>query len=175
MFFCFKQDGFLLITGRIKGEHHVTLCSRCVLIWNKPSISISSLSPLPLHLPLQLELLITSGGENIPPVILEDNIKKEVPFLSNVMAIGDRRKFLTCIVTLKVSVIDLKGAGCFFSGPELRNIKQQTLLLLCVCVCVHVCVCVCVCVCVHVCACVCVCIILVCKYIITKRLCKFIS
>ena len=122
--------------------------------------NISSLSPLLLHLPLQLELLITSGGENIPPVILEDNIKKEVPFLSNVMAIGDRRKFLTCILTLKVSVIALKGAGCLIYGPELRSIKQQTLLLLCVCM--HVCVCVCMCVRVlhtHTCThCVCVCV-----------------
>ena len=48
------------------------------------------------------ELIITSGGENIAPVPIEDLIKKEVPFLSNVMVIGDHRKYLTCLLTLKV-------------------------------------------------------------------------
>ena len=49
-----------------------------------------------------IELIITSGGENIPPVLLEDNILREVPFLSNVMVVGDKRKYLTCLMTLKV-------------------------------------------------------------------------
>ena len=51
------------------------------------------------------ELIITSGGENVAPVPIEDRIKKEVPFLSNVMVVGDHRNFLTCLVTLKVSPI----------------------------------------------------------------------
>lgn len=36
------------------------------------------------------------------PVPIEDRIKEAVPFLSNVMLIGDKRKFVTCLVTLKV-------------------------------------------------------------------------
>ncbi|KAG6956252.1 hypothetical protein JG687_00010710 [Phytophthora cactorum] len=50
------------------------------------------------------ELLITAGGENIPPVIIEDTIKEELPLLSNVMVIGDRRKFLSALFTLRVTV-----------------------------------------------------------------------
>ena len=49
------------------------------------------------------EIIITSGGENMAPVPIEDRIKEEVPFLSNVMVIGDKRKYITCFVTLKVS------------------------------------------------------------------------
>ena len=57
-----------------------------------------------LYLLLYLtELIITAGGENIPPVPIEDRIKLELPFLSNVMLIGDKRKFISCLVTLKVS------------------------------------------------------------------------
>jgi len=51
------------------------------------------------------ELLITSGGENIPPFLIEDNIKNELPnLLSNVFLVGDRRKFLTCLMTLRVEI-----------------------------------------------------------------------
>jgi len=49
------------------------------------------------------ELIITAGGENIPPVPIEDNIKAQIPrLLSNCMVVGDKRKFLIVLVTLKV-------------------------------------------------------------------------
>jgi long-chain-fatty-acid--CoA ligase ACSBG len=47
------------------------------------------------------ELIITAGGENIPPVLIEDEIKVDAQALSNVMVIGDKQKFLTAIYTLK--------------------------------------------------------------------------
>jgi long-chain-fatty-acid--CoA ligase ACSBG len=50
------------------------------------------------------ELIITAGGENVPPVIIEDTIKEELPLLSNVMVVGDRRKFLAAVFTLRVTV-----------------------------------------------------------------------
>jgi long-chain-fatty-acid--CoA ligase ACSBG len=49
------------------------------------------------------ELIITAGGENIQPVAIEDNIKLELPqCISNCMVIGDKRKFLACLISLKV-------------------------------------------------------------------------
>eukprot|EP00163_Fabomonas_tropica_P027940 TRINITY_DN552_c1_g1_i9.p1 TRINITY_DN552_c1_g1~~TRINITY_DN552_c1_g1_i9.p1 ORF type:complete len:539 (-),score=216.28 TRINITY_DN552_c1_g1_i9:250-1866(-) len=54
------------------------------------------------------ELIITAGGENIPPVLIEDTIKREVPEISNVMVIGDKRKFLSCVITLRVD-LDAEG------------------------------------------------------------------
>jgi long-chain-fatty-acid--CoA ligase ACSBG len=53
------------------------------------------------------ELLITSGGENIAPVPIEDNIKKELPVISNVVLIGDRQKFISAFITLK-QIVDPK-------------------------------------------------------------------
>lgn len=50
------------------------------------------------------ELIITAGGENVPPILIEDTIKEELPILSNVMVIGDRRKFLSALFTFRVTV-----------------------------------------------------------------------
>jgi long-chain-fatty-acid--CoA ligase ACSBG len=50
------------------------------------------------------ELLITAGGENIAPVPIEESILKNLPALSNVMLIGDKKKYNSVLVTLKVEV-----------------------------------------------------------------------
>ncbi|KAF0690837.1 Aste57867_17825 [Aphanomyces stellatus] len=50
------------------------------------------------------ELLITAGGENVPPVLLEDTLRQELPMLANAMVVGDRRKFLTALLTFRVTI-----------------------------------------------------------------------
>ncbi|XP_040572294.1 long-chain-fatty-acid--CoA ligase ACSBG2 isoform X2 [Lepeophtheirus salmonis] len=49
------------------------------------------------------ELIITAGGENIPPVLIEDKLKASLSILSNAMVIGDNKKYLSCFLTLKVN------------------------------------------------------------------------
>ncbi|KAM4678070.1 long-chain-fatty-acid--CoA ligase ACSBG1 [Discoglossus pictus] len=50
------------------------------------------------------ELIITAGGENVPPILIEDAVKRYVPIVSNAVLIGDRRKFLSMLFTLKSTV-----------------------------------------------------------------------
>eukprot|EP00941_MAST-03F_sp_MAST-3F-sp1_P005416 g5416.t1 len=59
------------------------------------------------------ELIIGAGGENIAPVPIEDNIKALHPGISNVMMVGDKRKFNIALLTLKA-----KGATGEFPGSD---------------------------------------------------------
>jgi long-chain-fatty-acid--CoA ligase ACSBG len=50
------------------------------------------------------ELIITAGGENVAPIPIEDAVKEELTgIVNNCMVVGDKKKFLTILITLKVS------------------------------------------------------------------------
>lgn len=49
------------------------------------------------------DIIITAGGENIPTPLIEETIKSELPVISQAVLIGDARKYLTVLITLKVS------------------------------------------------------------------------
>jgi long-chain-fatty-acid--CoA ligase ACSBG len=50
------------------------------------------------------DLIITAGGENIPPTLIENEMKHAMPAISNCLVIGDRRKFLTMLISMKTEV-----------------------------------------------------------------------
>ncbi|KAF3695497.1 Long-chain-fatty-acid--CoA ligase ACSBG2 [Channa argus] len=70
------------------------------------------------------ELIITAGGENIPPLPIEDALKAEVPIISNSMLIGDKLKFLSMLLTLKC-VLDDSGEPSDELSPEVLDFCQQ--------------------------------------------------
>lgn len=47
------------------------------------------------------ELIITAGGENIPPVLIEQGIRACSKLISNVFVVGEGKKFLGALITLK--------------------------------------------------------------------------
>ena len=63
------------------------------------------------------ELIITAGGENVPPIIIEDTIKRMLSCISNAMVVGDKKKFLSCLLTLKVKkvITQLRALGVFIN------------------------------------------------------------
>jgi len=72
------------------------------------------------------ELLITAGGENIPPVIIEDEIKRQLgEVISNVMVVGDRKKFLSAVITLRAKPNKDARPGEYPLSDELENQVQE--------------------------------------------------
>ncbi len=55
------------------------------------------------------ELIITAGGENVPPQVLEGKYKA-IPLLSQVVIIGDRRKHMAALFTLDPAKIESTAA-----------------------------------------------------------------
>ena len=49
-------------------------------------------------------MIITAGGENVAPVPIEETIKEMLPCISNAILIGEKRKYLSCFLTFKVTV-----------------------------------------------------------------------
>eukprot|EP00178_Gracilaria_changii_P025332 TRINITY_DN78098_c0_g1_i1.p1 TRINITY_DN78098_c0_g1~~TRINITY_DN78098_c0_g1_i1.p1 ORF type:complete len:628 (+),score=111.28 TRINITY_DN78098_c0_g1_i1:318-2201(+) len=44
------------------------------------------------------ELLVTAGGENVAPALAESSIREELNAICRVFAIGDKKKFISCLV-----------------------------------------------------------------------------
>lgn len=55
------------------------------------------------------ELLITAGGENIAPVSIEHTFQELCPMCSNIIVIGDAKKYLSALVSLKVNMEPVTG------------------------------------------------------------------
>lgn len=75
------------------------------------------------------ELIITAGGENVAPVLIEDSFKNICPIVSNMMAVGDGKKYLTALLTLKVEVDTTNGKNIPTKNLTLfvRNFLEQEL------------------------------------------------
>ena len=63
------------------------------------------------------ELLITSGGENIAPQVLEGTLKA-IPVVSQVVVIGDQRKYVTALFTLDPAKVAAEAAA---AGSDARD------------------------------------------------------
>ena len=74
------------------------------------------------------EILITAGGENVAPVPIEDRIKKELPTVSQAVVIGDKQKFLSVLLTVKVR---RKTMFIIKVGDMLENYKLYVVARLC--------------------------------------------
>jgi len=56
------------------------------------------------------DIIITSGGKNIAPSLIEGMLKDD-PLISEAVVIGDRRNYLTCLLTLDAEIARERMAG----------------------------------------------------------------
>lgn len=48
------------------------------------------------------ELIITAGGENVAPVLIENHINTALPIFSTVVVVGDKKKYLGVLLCFKL-------------------------------------------------------------------------
>ncbi len=61
------------------------------------------------------ELIITAGGKNISPTLIE-GLLKALPVIAQAVVIGDRRKFISALVTLDAERVVAEARGAGISG-----------------------------------------------------------
>ena len=57
-------------------------------------------------------MIISAGGENVAPIPIEDAVKRELPVVSNCMLIGDKKKFMSLLITLMVTCVCASVCVC---------------------------------------------------------------
>jgi long-chain acyl-CoA synthetase len=62
------------------------------------------------------ELIVTAGGKNVAPAVLEDRIRAH-PLVSQCLVVGDARPYVACLVTLDEEAVDIWKARY----PHLAN------------------------------------------------------
>ena len=74
------------------------------------------------------DLIITAGGENVPPILIENEMKAAMLAVSNCIVIGDRRKYLSMLLTLKTEIdpktgtlLDKLAADAVFVGKQIGS------------------------------------------------------
>jgi long-chain acyl-CoA synthetase len=77
------------------------------------------------------DIIITAGGKNIAPKEIETHLKDD-PLVSEAVLIGDRRRYITALVTLDAAAADAYATEHGISGPlhkseEMRARIQETL------------------------------------------------
>jgi len=71
------------------------------------------------------DLLITAGGENIAPQVIEGALKA-IPIIGQAVVIGDRRKFLSALVTLDPEKIAAEAEKAGASGRSAADLAEDS-------------------------------------------------
>ena len=75
------------------------------------------------------EIIITEGGKNIAPVPIESDIKDQLSsVVSQAIIIGDKRKYLSCLLTLKVEIDQETNLPTDRLDPVVRKWCKEALL-----------------------------------------------
>ena len=67
------------------------------------------------------ELIITAGGENVAPVLIEEAFKQLCPIINNIMVVGENQRFMGAILTFKVDIDPVSGIPSKNLTTECKN------------------------------------------------------
>lgn len=70
------------------------------------------------------EILVTAGGENVAPVIIETNVKEELPFISNVLVIGDAQKYVSALLTFRVTSLAVEAPNNILAPEAIEYLEK---------------------------------------------------
>jgi long-chain acyl-CoA synthetase len=80
------------------------------------------------------ELIVTAGGKNVAPAVLEDRIRAH-PLVSQCLVVGDARPYVACLITLDEESVDIwkarfpqlkdKAVAGLAEAPELHTELQS--------------------------------------------------
>ncbi|WP_443613015.1 hypothetical protein [Actinomadura madurae] len=74
------------------------------------------------------ELIITAGGENIAPSLIENHLK-EHPLVGQALAFGDRRPYVVALITLDGEVAPVWAAARGVDATDLAALAAHPLVL----------------------------------------------
>jgi long-chain acyl-CoA synthetase len=70
------------------------------------------------------ELLVTAGGKNVAPAVLEDRVRAH-PLVSQCMVIGDRQPFIAALVTLDEEALPAWAAAHHKTGATVAQLRED--------------------------------------------------
>jgi len=70
------------------------------------------------------DIIVTSGGENVNAITIENNIKESLPIVQNAVLIGNGKKYVTAILTLKLE-LDPNGDPTILFTKEMKSILES--------------------------------------------------
>lgn len=71
------------------------------------------------------ELIVTSGGENVSPVPIENRLLELLPEVSNAILVGDKRNYLSCMFCLKTEVDPATGEPTSVLAPNVLEKSKE--------------------------------------------------
>lgn len=70
------------------------------------------------------ELIVTAGGENISPVVIETKVMAETSIFSSCVAIGDKRKFVSLLICIRC-VLNAEGESTHQLAKDVIDVLQK--------------------------------------------------
>ena len=74
------------------------------------------------------ELIVTSGGKNVAPAVLEDRLRSH-PLVSQCMVVGDNKPYIAALVTLDQDAVKVWAAANNKGGADIADLAKDTALI----------------------------------------------